>query len=55
MEADFTESGGYAAMQRLLPFKPEAVFVASDAMAAGALRALRGDGSRRAQGYCRRV
>lgn len=41
VEGDFTEAGGYAAVQRLLPFKPEAVFIASDAMAAGALRALR--------------
>lgn len=40
-EGDFTESGGYAAMQRLIPHKPDAVFVASDSMAFGALRALR--------------
>jgi LacI family transcriptional regulator len=37
---DFTEESGYQAMQRLLPHRPEAVFAASDAMAAGALRAL---------------
>lgn len=38
-EADFTEQGGYAAMRKLLPCKPEAVFVASDTMAIGAIRA----------------
>ena len=41
VEGDFTEDGGYTAMQRLIPRKPEAVFVASDAMAVGTLRALR--------------
>ncbi len=40
-EGDFTEAGGYAALQQLLPFKPEAVFIASDSMAVGALRAIR--------------
>lgn len=40
VNGDFTEVSGYEAMQRLLPHKPEAVFVASDAMAVGALRAL---------------
>lgn len=39
-EGDFTEAGGYLAMQRLLPSHPDAVFVASDTMAIGALRAL---------------
>jgi len=38
---DFTEEGGFMAMQRLLPANPSAVFVASDTMAYGALRALR--------------
>ena len=38
---DFTEISGYEAMQRLLPHKPDAVFVASDTMALGTLRALR--------------
>ncbi len=38
---DFTEISGYEAMRRLLPQKPDAVFVASDMMALGALRALR--------------
>ena len=46
VEADFTEEGGYIAMQRLLPQAPEAVFVASDAMAVGAMRALRDAGLR---------
>ena len=45
-EGDFTEEGGYAAMRRLLRSAPEAVFVASDAMAVGALRALREAGKR---------
>lgn len=40
-EGDFTEESGYFAMQQLLPYKPEAVFAASDTMAFGALRALR--------------
>lgn len=43
-EGDFTEEGGYYAMRRLLPHKPDAVFAASDTMAFGALRALRGEG-----------
>jgi LacI family transcriptional regulator len=40
-EGDFTEAGGYYAMQQLLPAKPDAVFVASDLMALGAMRAVR--------------
>jgi len=40
VEGDFTEISGYECMQRLLPYKPDAVFVASDTMALGALRAL---------------
>jgi len=39
-EGYFTEFGGYEAMQRLLPHKPDAVFSASDAMSLGALRAI---------------
>ncbi|MGC9399487.1 MAG: LacI family DNA-binding transcriptional regulator [Anaerolineae bacterium] len=39
-EADFTEEGGYYAMQQLLSQQPQAVFVASDTMAVGALRRL---------------
>jgi LacI family transcriptional regulator len=41
MEGAFTEEGGYNAMLRLIPQKPEAVFAASDMMAYGAMRALR--------------
>lgn len=41
VESDFTEMGGYQAMQRLILRQPDAVFVASDTMAVGALRALR--------------
>ena len=40
-EGDFTELGGYTAMLQLLPLKPDAVFVASDMMAVGAIRAIR--------------
>jgi LacI family transcriptional regulator len=45
-EGDFTETGGYKAMQILLPHHPEAVFAASDMMAAGAIRAIRESGLR---------
>jgi LacI family transcriptional regulator len=38
---DFTETSSYEAMQRLLPLELDAVFVASDSMALGAMRALR--------------
>ena len=43
-EGDFTEGGGYYGAQRLMPHKPEALFVASDTMALGALRAIRESG-----------
>ena len=45
-EGDFTEAGGYYAMQQLLPAKPDAVFAASDLMAIGAMRAIREAGLR---------
>jgi LacI family transcriptional regulator len=41
VDGDFSERSGYDAMQTLLPRRPDAVFAASDSMAAGALRALR--------------
>ncbi|MCA9908175.1 MAG: substrate-binding domain-containing protein, partial [Anaerolineae bacterium] len=37
---EFTEVSGYMAMRRLLPHQPDAVFVASDLMAQGAVRAI---------------
>lgn len=40
VEGDFTEEGGYIAMARMIPQKPDAVFVASDMMANGAMRAI---------------
>jgi LacI family transcriptional regulator len=40
-EGDFTEAGGYMAMRQLLPMNPDAVFVSSDTMAIGAMRAIR--------------
>jgi LacI family transcriptional regulator len=40
-EGDFSEPSGYTAMLRLLPHKPDAVFIASDMMAVGAIRAIR--------------
>lgn len=39
-EGDFTDTGGYYAMRKLLDAQPDAVFAASDDMAHGALRAL---------------
>lgn len=41
VEGDFTENSGMVAMQRLLSASPNAVFVANDMMAIGALKALR--------------
>lgn len=45
-EGDFSEAGGYTAMRRLLPMHPGAIFIASDTMAEGALRAIRETGLR---------
>jgi LacI family transcriptional regulator len=44
VEGDHTQNSGMVAMQRLLPASPDAVFVASDMMAIGALKALRQTG-----------
>jgi LacI family transcriptional regulator len=41
VEGDFTEAGGYYGMQKILAYKPDAVFVASDVMAMGAMRAIK--------------
>nr|WP_179815938.1 LacI family DNA-binding transcriptional regulator [Allostreptomyces psammosilenae] len=41
VEGDFTQGGGERAMELLLEQEPDAVFVCSDYMAAGALRVLR--------------
>jgi LacI family transcriptional regulator len=45
-EGDFTEAGGYYAMQKLLPAKPDAIFAASDIMAIGAIHAVHEAGLR---------
>ncbi len=48
VSSDFTQEGGYAAMKELLAVSPslDAVFVASDRMAVGAMGAIRQDGRR---------
>jgi len=46
IDGDFSEASGYAAMSNLIPRGPDAVFIASDTMAIGALRALRESGIR---------
>jgi LacI family transcriptional regulator len=46
VDGGFSEQGGYLAMQRLLAQQPEAVFAANDAMAIGALHAIRDAGLR---------
>jgi LacI family transcriptional regulator len=40
----FSDLGGYSAMEKLLVYQPEAVFVASDTMAFGAIRAIKDAG-----------
>ncbi len=40
-EGDFSERSGYEAAQKLIPKHPDAMFIANDVMALGALRALR--------------
>ena len=45
-EGDFTEEGGYRAMRSLLEARPDGVFVASDSMAMGAMRACQENGVR---------
>jgi len=40
-EGDYSEESGYKGMQRLIKQKPDAVFIASDMMVYGAMRALR--------------
>lgn len=44
VEGDFTEKGGYYAMKSLLHSRPDAVFVASDTMAMGAIQAIEEQG-----------
>jgi len=41
VESDFSEAGGYSAMRRLLPARPDAVFATADILAIGAMRAVR--------------
>ena len=45
-EGDFTEHKGYIRMLEMMPANPDAVFVASDQMAVGAIRAIREKGLR---------
>ena len=46
VHADFTDQGGYTAMLKLIPHHPDGVFIASDTMAVGALRAMKDAGLR---------
>jgi len=43
-KGEFSETSGYEAMMNLLPHKPDAIFIASDLMASGAIRALQDSG-----------
>ncbi len=45
-EGDFSQTSGYIAAQKVLRQRPDAIFVASDLMATGALRAIREAGLR---------
>ena len=44
VEGYFNEEGGYSSIEKLLPEKPDAIFVASDMMAFGAVRAIKDAG-----------
>lgn len=44
VEGDFSEASGYEKCQKLIPHKPDAIFIANDTMAMGAFRALRDAG-----------
>jgi LacI family transcriptional regulator len=46
VEGDFSEASGYDGMKQILAARPEAVFAASDAMAYGAILAIRAAGLR---------
>lgn len=46
IEGEFSDMSGYLAMKNLLPHHPDAVFVSSDAMAFGAMRAIQDSGLR---------
>jgi LacI family transcriptional regulator len=45
-EANFTEESGYWATKQILPHKPDALFIASDQMAIGAIQAIKEIGLR---------
>ncbi len=43
-EGEFSQQGGFHAMQKLLPNRPDALFTASDMIAVGAMMAIQGGG-----------